>query len=120
MCCQFGYFFQGRFHGVHPGCSFCLADGEGHVALSQSGMAALVAVGVWAAESLDQKEGHALLCRAQVFGGIEGSKDWIDCDSLVKGVRQGAKGSFAANLVKYYCFIFIHIWNYTCGPAGVR
>jgi len=119
MRCEFRDFVQRRCHGIHPRFLFLDTYRKGHVALTQSRMAALIAVGGRTAKSLDQKQGHPLPRGGQIHARIERTQDWIEGHSFVKSVHQGAQRGFAAYLVKYYCFIFVHTWNYTFGPAGV-
>ena len=88
---------EGGAHVVEPGVVGCAVDAEGCVAQAQTGMAAPFAVAARATPELDEEEGHAFLCRAEVFLRVHGTQQRVLRHPSVEEVNQPADGFLTAN-----------------------
>ena len=96
-------FVHGGAHEFKPAVALGDADGEGHVAHAQAGMAAFFDVGLGAAEAEDEEVGEAFFGAGPVVLRVEGADDFVIPDTLVKGGDEGTQGGLAKFGVKGGC-----------------
>lgn len=95
-----GGVLHGGAHEVEPAVALGEADGEGHVAHAQAGVAAFFDVGLGAAEAEDEEVGEAFFGAGPVVLRVEGADDFVLPDTLVKGGDEGTQGGLAKFGVK--------------------
>lgn len=88
-------FLHGGAHQVEPAVALSEADGEREVTHAEAGVAALLDVGLGAAEAEDEEVGKAFFGAVPVVLRVEGADEVILPDAAVKRGDEGAERGFS-------------------------